>query len=74
MRQGGERAEARLECAGLAAGSRQPELLQRHPSPGGRLRLPSRRRPMQAPVPEAEQHRAARAAAAGASGGVCAPR
>lgn len=51
---------------------RQPALLRRRPSPGGTPCLPAPWRQMPAPAPEAEGHQAARAAAAGASWGVCA--
>lgn len=56
----------------LRAGGRQPEQLRRCPRPGGRPRLPAPLRPTPAPAFEADGHRVARAAAAGASAGVCA--
>lgn len=71
MRKGGEWAEVGPASSGPAART-QPEELRRRLSPGGRPRLPAPRRPSPAPAFEADGHPAARAAAAGASAGVCA--
>lgn len=63
MREGEEQAETQPAAP-------RPEQLRWCPSPGSRPRFPAPRRPAPTPALEAEGHGAAKAAAAGASGGV----